>query len=71
VRGDDGEPWFRASDVCGVLGFSNPWQALESHVDEDDLQKLEATLYQHLNHCFSSYLTSQSACGILHLRLGC
>ena len=42
VRGDDGEPWFRASDVCGVLGFSNPWQALESHVDEDDLQKLEA-----------------------------
>ena len=42
VCGDDGEPWFRASDVCGVLGFSNPWQALESHVDEDDLQKLEA-----------------------------
>ena len=42
VCGEDGETWFHAGDVCAVLGFGNPWQALDSHVDEDDLQKLEA-----------------------------
>lgn len=36
------EPWFVASDLCAVLGFGNPWQAVESHVDLDDLQKLDA-----------------------------
>lgn len=35
------QPWFNALDVCEVLAFGNPWQALETHVDEDDLQKLE------------------------------
>lgn len=35
------EPWFVASDVCRILGFGNPRQALSSHVDEDDVQKLD------------------------------
>nr|WP_010894947.1 BRO family protein [Xylella fastidiosa] len=34
-------PWFNANDVCAVLEFGNPHQAIESHVDADDLQKLE------------------------------
>ena len=39
----DGRPWLVANDVATALGFKNPWQALASHVDEDDLQKLEVT----------------------------
>lgn len=42
VTDDNGEPWFSAKEVCDVLGFGNPHQALASHVDDDDLQKLEA-----------------------------
>ncbi|ARK51620.1 Bro-N domain-containing protein [Burkholderia pseudomallei] len=38
---DAGQPWFNANDVCVVLEFSNPRQALESHVDEEDVQKLD------------------------------
>lgn len=37
----EGEPWFNAKDVCTALGFANPWQAVETHVEKDDLQKLE------------------------------
>ena len=36
-----GQPWFNASDVCAALDFGNPRQALESHVDADDVQKLD------------------------------
>lgn len=39
--GDDGQPWFNASDVCEALELGNPSQAIKSHVDVDDLQKLE------------------------------
>jgi prophage antirepressor-like protein len=43
VQVDDlGLPWFNARDVCGVLEFGNPRQAIESHVDPDDVQKLDA-----------------------------
>lgn len=27
---------------CDALGYGNPRQAVETHVDDDDLQKLEA-----------------------------
>lgn len=37
-----GEPWFSAKEVCDVLGFGNPRQAVETHVDEDDVQKLDS-----------------------------
>jgi prophage antirepressor-like protein len=36
-----GLPWFNASDICSILEFGNSRQALESHVDADDVQKLE------------------------------
>lgn len=36
-----GNPWFNASEVCGVLGFANPRQAVDSHVDVEDVQKLD------------------------------
>jgi prophage antirepressor-like protein len=38
---DAGLPWFNASDVCDALVMGNPSQAIKSHVDADDLQKLE------------------------------
>ncbi|MCK6431730.1 MAG: hypothetical protein HUU30_02335 [Burkholderiaceae bacterium] len=38
---DGGQPWFNASDVCEALELGNPSQALKSHVDAEDLQKLE------------------------------
>jgi len=36
-----GQPWFNAADVCDALEMGNPSQAIKSHVDADDLQKLE------------------------------
>lgn len=38
---DAGLPWFNASDICDALEMGNPSQALKSHVDAEDLQKLE------------------------------
>lgn len=35
------EPWFVATDVCAALGFSNARQAVNSHVDQEDVQKLD------------------------------
>ena len=29
-------PWFNANDVCKALGYLNPRQALDDHVDEED-----------------------------------
>jgi len=37
----NGQPWFNAVDVCDALAMGNPSQAIKSHVDADDLQKLE------------------------------
>lgn len=36
-----GQPWFNANDVCTVLELNNPSQSIRTHVDTDDLQKLE------------------------------
>ena len=38
---DASQPWFNAIDVCDALEMGNPSQAIKSHVDADDLQKLE------------------------------
>ncbi len=32
----NGEPWFIASDVAKVLGYSNPQKAVRDHIDDDD-----------------------------------
>ncbi|WP_455676637.1 phage antirepressor KilAC domain-containing protein [Pseudoscardovia suis] len=36
LTGEDGEPWFVASDVAKVLGYSNPRKAIIDHVDDED-----------------------------------
>lgn len=57
----DGEPWFNAGDVCKALGFWNPRQAIESHVDKDDVQKLDTLTLggkQSVNHINESGLYS-------------
>ena len=41
ITDDQGTPWFNATDVCDALDIANPSQAIKSHVDADDLQKLE------------------------------
>ncbi|MBF0463408.1 MAG: hypothetical protein HQL87_18765 [Magnetococcales bacterium] len=41
ILDEHGAPWFHVGDVCQVLDFGNPSQAVASHVDGDDLQKLE------------------------------
>lgn len=38
---DKGVPWFSANDICEILGFGNPRQALISHVDPEDVQNLD------------------------------
>ncbi|NKD55157.1 MULTISPECIES: BRO family protein [Haematospirillum] len=38
---ENGQPWFNASDVCDALEMGNSSQVIKSHVDLDDLQKLE------------------------------
>lgn len=37
-----GAPWFSAREVCDILGFGNHRQAVDTHVDSDDVQKLDA-----------------------------
>lgn len=37
-----GALWFNANDVCSALGFGNPHQALSTHVNSDDLRKMDA-----------------------------
>lgn len=38
-----GEPLFHANTVCKILSFGNPRQALSTHVDTDDVQKLDTS----------------------------
>jgi prophage antirepressor-like protein len=34
-----GDPWFNANDVCKALGFGNSRDAIERHVDQEDVGK--------------------------------
>jgi len=38
---ESGAPWFNANDVCEALELGNARQALESHVDVEDVQKMD------------------------------
>jgi len=63
---DAGQPWFNANDVCTVLEFGNSRQAVESHVDDEDVQKLDTLTpggRQRQNHVNES--------GLYALILGC
>jgi prophage antirepressor-like protein len=37
----DAMPWFVANDVATAMGYKNPRQAIASHVDKEDVQKLD------------------------------
>jgi prophage antirepressor-like protein len=37
----DGEPLFHLGDLCAILDYKNPSEALRKHVDPDDLTKRE------------------------------
>lgn len=39
----DNELWFAATNLAQMLGFGNPYQAVATHVELCDLQKLEVT----------------------------
>lgn len=41
VADEQGEPWFVATDVCIVLGYANPWDAIKKHCREKGLAKRE------------------------------
>ncbi|NKD76589.1 hypothetical protein HEQ60_02230 [Haematospirillum sp. H1815] len=57
---ENGASWFNASDVCDALEMGNPSQAIKSHIDVEDLQKLEILdnlgRTQHANHVNESGL---------------
>ena len=36
---EHGEAWFVANDVCAALELGNPWQAIKTHVDDEDVTK--------------------------------
>lgn len=36
IKGDGGEPWFVAKDVCDILGYQNASKAISDHVDHED-----------------------------------
>ena len=38
---DASQPWFNANDVCEALQLGNARQALESHVDDEDVQQMD------------------------------
>lgn len=42
ITDDNGEPWFNAREICDALGYGNHRQAVDTHVDMDDVQKLDA-----------------------------
>ena len=36
-----GNPWFNVNDVCQALELGNPRQAIKTHVEEEDVQKMD------------------------------
>ncbi|QYG01883.1 BRO family protein [Massilia sp. NP310] len=42
VSVESGEPFFNVGDLCMALGFGNSRQAVDTHVDPDDVQKMDA-----------------------------
>lgn len=41
----DGTPWFVGKDVAAVLGYANINKAVQMHVDEEDVKKLDFTSF--------------------------
>lgn len=40
----DDEPWWIATDICAALGYSNPSDAVATHVDAEDLTRATLAL---------------------------
>ena len=40
----DGNPWFKATEVASVLGYTNTMKAIIDHVDEEDEQRMDALM---------------------------
>ena len=51
LYGSRGEPLFHANTVCKILGFGNPRQALKTHVDTEDVQKLDTPTNRSMARC--------------------
>ena len=41
ITEENGDLWFKASDICDALGYTNPHDAVKNHVHDDDLEKRE------------------------------
>ena len=53
VTDEHGEAWFVANDICAALELGNARQALETHVDVEDVQQMDTPTpggLQKLNH---------------------
>ena len=37
----DGDPWFKGSEAAAALGYAAPAQAVRTHVDPEDRQRLD------------------------------
>ena len=66
LYGSRGEPLFHANTVCKILGFGNPRQALNTHVDTDDVQKLDTSTNRGVQQ--TNYVNES---GLYALILGC
>lgn len=41
IQVEGADAWFNGNDVASALGFANPRQAVDTHVDVEDVQKLD------------------------------
>lgn len=65
VKDDNGEPWFVAKDVCGVLGIQQPVRAVEN-LDSDEVSKTHVT--DSLNRQQETYIINESGLYALVIR---
>lgn len=65
VQGEGGEPLFVATDVCGVLGISNPSMAVK-RLDPDDLSQIE--VIDSMGRSQSAYVVTEAGLYDLILR---
>lgn len=45
ITDENGEPWFVGKDIAEALGYKNPAEALNEHVDDDDRKSLTYKAY--------------------------
>lgn len=60
IQGENGAPWFIASDLCKALEYSNASKALSDHVDPEDKAYITQTLGQNIPPITNSYTPGSS-----------